>query len=108
MDVSAESRTIKSWSISESEENKLIASSDQSSRELKVVLVKNFEFSLPLSWLLASPVSTATGKAAAPVATKLRVRFSLWENNLPIDALPLEGWIELQLLPEQELVAMAF
>jgi hypothetical protein len=60
--------------------------------------------------MLASPVSTASaaGKASAPVATKLRLRFSLWQNNLPVDALPLEGWIELQLLPEQELAAMAF
>jgi hypothetical protein len=27
---------------------------------------------------------------------------------LPADALPLEGWIELQLLTEQELAASAF
>jgi hypothetical protein len=110
MDVAAEGRVIKWWSVSQSEENTPIASSDQPNRELKLVLVKNFEFSLPLSWLLAAPVSTASpvGKAAAPVTTKLRVRFSLWQNNLPVDALPLEGWIELQLLPEEELAATAF
>jgi hypothetical protein len=37
--------------------------------------------------------------------TRLRLRFSLWQNRLPVDALPMEGWIELQLLSEGELAA---
>ena len=32
---------------------------------------------------------------------------SLWHNRLPLDALPLEGWIELHLLSEEDLKAMA-
>jgi len=35
-------------------------------------------------------------------AKTLRLRFSLWENRLPVDALPVEGWIELQLVSEGE------
>jgi hypothetical protein len=42
------------------------------------------------------------------VTTLLRLRFSLWQNRLPVDVLPLEGWIELRLLSEDELTALAF
>jgi hypothetical protein len=33
----------------------------------------------------------------------LRLRFSVWQNGLPLDALPVEGWMELQLLAEEEM-----
>jgi len=74
--------------------------------------LRDFEFKLPLAWLLAKPVASATvsavGKVITPVTTLLRLRFSLWQNRLPVDALPLEGWIELRLLSEDELTALAF
>jgi hypothetical protein len=38
---------------------------------------------------------------------RLRIRMSLWQNRLPVDALPLEGWLELPLLSEEELHALA-
>jgi len=38
----------------------------------------------------------------------LRVRFSLWRDRLPLDALPQDGAIELHLLPEDELSAQAY
>ena len=69
------------------------------------VLVKNFEFKLPLSLLYALPRQSASPEA--PVASKIRARFSVWQNRLPVDALPVEGWMELQLLPEIDLMSMA-
>ncbi len=82
------------------------------SEEVKIALLRNFEFKLPLAWLLAKPVASAAvsaeGKATTPVTTLLRLRFSLWQNRLPVDALPLEGWIELRLLSEEDLAALAF
>ena len=36
--------------------------------------------------------------------SKLRLRFSLWQNRLPVDSLPLEGWIELLVLSEGDLI----
>ncbi len=110
LDAAVQQRVIQSWRISQPEDNKLVTSSDQSSRDVRLVLARNFEFKLPLNWLMASPVSSLSpvGKATSPVTTQLRLRFSLWQKNLPVDALPLEGWIELQLLPEEELAAMAF
>jgi len=71
-----------------------------------VALARNFEFKLPLAWLYALPRESAANSSGA-AATKLRLRFSIWQNKLPVDALPVEGWIELQLLPEEELLAMA-
>ena len=83
----------------------------------KAALLRNFEFRLPLSWLLAAPPSAAAETASAdpagnknktmavavPPNSRLRLRFSLWHNRLPVDALPMEGWIELQLLSEWDL-----
>jgi hypothetical protein len=31
------------------------------------------------------------------------LRFSIWREHLPVDSLPLEGWIDLLALPEEEL-----
>ena len=123
LDVQVEARKIKGWKVSAPGEAAVLAKSDQTTVSVKVALVRHFEFKLPLAWLLAEPVSgngrdgnrragrkasaKAPAVAAAPVASKVRLRFSLWQNGLPVDALPVEGWIELQLLSEEELVAMA-
>ena len=76
---------------------------------MRVALARNFEFRLPLSWLLAAPLDLQ--KVRGPqssdlLTTRLRLRFSLWKNRLPVDALPLEGWIELELLTEEDLLAI--
>jgi len=62
----------------------------------QVRLLTVFEFRLPLYALDATQ------------GDRVRLRFSLWRDRLPIDALPVEGWIELQLLPEEELQAAAY
>ena len=72
---------------------------------VRAVLSKNFEFKLPLRLLYAAPIESGSPSDAA--ATKIRLRFSIWQNRLPADALPVEGWLDLQLLPELELMAMA-
>jgi alpha-amylase/alpha-mannosidase (GH57 family) len=101
---------VESWSVT-TPDDQVIASSAQPG-EAMVALRRNFEFKLPLDALLAKPVSSSTqtwaSKASAPPANRLRLRFSLWQHGLPADALPLEGWIELQLLTEPELAALAF
>jgi len=86
------------------------ASADKSGESAKAALQKNFEFRLPLSWLVPKPTSgrAKSGKPSAvsmAPATRLKLRFSLWQNRIPVDALPMEGWIELQLLSEWELGA---
>jgi hypothetical protein len=77
--------------------------------EARVVLVRNFEFRLPLAWVLAAPleIDKVRGpKSSDLLTTRLRLRFSLWQNHLPVDALPLEGWIELELLAEEDLLGV--
>jgi len=74
-----------------------------------VALVKNFEFRLPLTWLHAAPLEMGKvrgQKSSDPLTVRLRLRFSLWQNHLPVDALPVEGWIDLELLAEEDLLAV--
>jgi hypothetical protein len=103
-------RQLKEWRV-EGHEGSSSASSPKCEESAKVALLRSFEFRLPLSSLLAKPVSgnhagavTSTPAAIAPTS-RLKLRFSLWHNRLPVDALPVEGWIELQLLSEWELAA---
>jgi hypothetical protein len=44
----------------------------------------------------------------AVMGSRLRVRFSLWRDGLPLDALPQEGAIEVQVAPESELSALPY
>jgi hypothetical protein len=44
----------------------------------------------------------------AEMGTQLRVRFSLWRDGLPLDALPQEGAIEVRVAPESELSALPY
>jgi len=109
LDVQIEAGNMRAWQLSAPDEKQPLASSKQSSEEVAIALARNFEFKLPLTWLLATPVASASAsKATLLAATKLRLRFSLWQNHLPVDALPLEGWMELQILSEEELMALAF
>jgi alpha-amylase/alpha-mannosidase (GH57 family) len=44
----------------------------------------------------------------ATLGTSLRIRFSLWSDRLPLDALPEEGSIEIQVVPRSDLGALAY
>lgn len=63
---------------------------------IQASLASIFECCVPLELLGAQLRST------------LRVRFSLWRDHLPLDALPQEGAIEVHLLPESELIAIPY
>jgi len=96
---------ITSWQVLQGDE--LLADSSDSAR---VVLDRNFEFRVPLTWLLAAPVEIdkARGPKSSDLLTvRVRLRFSLWQNKLPVDALPTEGWIDLELLAEEDLMAVS-
>jgi alpha-amylase/alpha-mannosidase (GH57 family) len=110
LDANVQGRKLIDWKVDGAEKSG--ASSTKKSEETaKLALLKNFEFRLPLSWLLAIPTSRDDGTSnvkvsAIPLANRLKLRFSLWQSRLPVDALPVEGWIELQLLSEWELAAV--
>jgi alpha-amylase/alpha-mannosidase (GH57 family) len=110
LDVGVEAGKIRRWKISAPESNQSLAASDQPSDQTAVALLRNFEFKLPLQWLLSVPLESATaksnGKSAGQGSTTLRLRFSLWQNGLSADALPVEGWMELRLLSEEDLISL--
>jgi hypothetical protein len=116
LDAKMRDRKLTEWQVEGREESLTAVSNPPAEERAKAALLRNFEFRLPLSWLLAKPVSSSTRAAAegtvaqssaaiAAIAptTRLKLRFSLWHNRLPVDALPMEGWIELQLVSEAEL-----
>jgi hypothetical protein len=112
LDAAVVERKLTGWKVEGLEES-TSASASKSEESAKAALVRNFEFRLPLSWLLAAPGSAASSQPAADhkgavtiaATSRLRLRFSLWHNRLPVDALPVEGWIELQLVSEWDLAS---
>jgi alpha-amylase/alpha-mannosidase (GH57 family) len=108
LEVVVEGGKIRRWQVAGPEDPVPLESSDRPGEAVaRVALLRNFEFRVPLAWLSAAPASSETAKAATPpAATRIRMRLSLWQNRLPVDALPLEGWIELHLLDEGELMSL--
>jgi alpha-amylase/alpha-mannosidase (GH57 family) len=109
LDASIAEGRVKNWKIENGTDARLLASSAGPEEGVKVALLRNFEFKMPLLWLLATPNPTPAserkpGAGGLPATDKLRLRFSLWQNRLPVDALPLEGWMELQVVSEGELL----
>jgi alpha-amylase/alpha-mannosidase (GH57 family) len=118
LDAKVQERKLVGWKVDGREELTTAAPHGHSSgtpsshgeETAKAALRRNFEFRLPLAWLLAVPGASSEtsldhkpGVGVIPPTSRLRLRFSLWHNRLPVDALPVEGWIELHLLSEGEL-----
>ena len=109
LDVAVAAQRIQSWRVTEGEDGEAAKPVDAND-PVRVALARNFEFRLPLSLLLAAPLDIEKirgPKSSELLTTRLRLRFSLWKNRLPVDALPVEGWIELELLTEDDLVAVS-
>jgi alpha-amylase/alpha-mannosidase (GH57 family) len=105
LDVRTKDGEIASWQLAEAGRKAATASS-QNADEAALALGKNFEFRLPLKWLV--PITFPGGNGSREKKPMLRMRFSVWRDGLPADALPLEGWIDLHLLSEPELAALAY
>jgi hypothetical protein len=110
LDVALEKGVMRSWKVTRVDGGVLAKSTDPNkNEEVRVALARSFEFRLPLAWLSAAPLDLQkirASKTSEALTTRLRLRFSLWKNRLPVDALPLEGWIELELLAEEDLLAI--
>jgi alpha-amylase/alpha-mannosidase (GH57 family) len=110
LDVAVAAGRIRSWKIGVPDADRSLAASNRPTDQVAVALLRNFEFKLPLVWLQALPVGSASenanGAPGVPAAPSLRLRFSLWQNGLPTDALPVEGWMEIQLLKEEDLITL--
>ena len=109
LDVRVELGKIRAWKLGIPEENQPMALMERPTGQAAVALGRNFEFKVALAWLLATPSSSAPASASSlgndsnAVTTKLRLRLSLWQNGLPADSLPEEGWMELPLLRQEDM-----
>ena len=107
LDAVVQDRRITEWKVRAADDELPLESSKQpGAGAARVALLRNFEFRVPLAWLTAIPVSASHPATHSLATTRLRLRLSLWQNRLPVDALPLEGWIELHLLEEGEFLSL--
>ncbi|HLI62671.1 MAG TPA: glycoside hydrolase family 57 protein [Terriglobales bacterium] len=94
--VDAHGRKLQRWVLTNGQERHQLASfsaegGDSNARGVEVALEQIFEMRLPFALIGAQPGS------------RIRLRFAIWREHLPVDSLPLEGWIDLHALPEEEL-----
>jgi len=93
--VDAEGREVRSWTLSNGGESVAIASFASTSGKLdsgiEVALQEIFEMRVPFALI------------GAEQGSRIRLRFSIWREHLPVDSLPLEGWIDLYAVAEEEL-----
>src|SRR6185369_1657089 len=84
---------LRKWELRNSE---VLATSEKATEGVIVSMTKMFEFQLPLLLLRAEH------------GTTVHLRFSLWREGLPIDALPLEGALQLPVVNEDEMQGDAY
>jgi len=100
VDASVEGKSLHGWSVTNPQSGTQIVDAPHSANSpAQVALKKVFEFRVPLEWLRAPMSGEGT------TADRLRMRVSLWHDRLPVDALPVEGWMEVQLVSEAELMS---
>jgi hypothetical protein len=83
-------RQIRRWELRRGDE-KPIATSDDQTSEVIVALARTFEFRIPIVSFRAKQESA------------IHLRFSLWREGLPIDALPLEGAVVIPVITEDQM-----
>ncbi len=94
--VDAQGRELQKWVLTNGEERHQLAifsrhDGNADSNGVEVALDQVFEMRVPFDLLQAHEGS------------RVRLRFAIWREHLPVDALPLEGWIDLHAVPEEEL-----
>jgi hypothetical protein len=99
--VDAHGTQLQKWTLSNGEEHHKLASfsadnGNSHTNGAEVAIREIFEMRLPFALIGAEPES------------RIRLRFAIWREHLPVDSLPLEGWIELYALPEAELASHAY
>ncbi|MGB9258151.1 MAG: hypothetical protein WCC25_25180, partial [Candidatus Korobacteraceae bacterium] len=94
--VDATGRKLQRWVLTNGQERHKLATfsvdnGDSNTNGVEVALEQIFEMRVPFELIGAQPGS------------RIRLRFAIWREHLPVDSLPLEGWIDLHAVPEEEL-----
>jgi alpha-amylase/alpha-mannosidase (GH57 family) len=92
--VQVRNAKLSGWQLTREQGGEVVADHDRPDG-VEAALLKNLQFAVPLQWL-----NLDLGEDLPEAHSRLRLRLSLWQNRLPVDALPVEGWIELPLLSE--------
>src|SRR5581483_5682963 len=99
----AQGSDLRTWTVTNGEERHVLANSDFTAgntltcaadavaQQIQVFVGNIFECRIPHKIL------------GAKYGDKLRLRFSLWKEKLPVDALPVEGWLDLRISSDAEL-----
>ena len=92
---------ILSWVLTNGDERNVLASygpdnGDRGSNGVEVAIADIFEMRIPFEIV------------GAQTGGRIRLRFSVWRDQLPADSLPLEGWIDLYALEESEIESTLF
>ena len=74
----------------------VVLASSRNPSGIKVALARILELQIPLAML------------AAKQGQKINLRFGLWRQGLPLDALPADGSMELEIASEEQLAKNIF
>ena len=94
--VDAHGRELERWVLTNGEERHKLASfsrdnGNANTMGVEVALDQIFEMRVPFELIQAQEGS------------RIRLRFAIWREHLPVDSLPLEGWMDLHAVAEAEL-----
>ena len=97
----AQGHNLLSWVLSNGDERNILASSltqdgNSNTNQVEVAIAEIFEMRLPFRLVGAQPGS------------RIRLRFTVWRDQLPADSLPVEGWIDLFALDEEEIASTIY
>jgi alpha-amylase/alpha-mannosidase (GH57 family) len=90
LEVTVERHAVSGWKLTRGENGHQVS---PQTTALQVRMRRIFEMKLPLA------------EIPAPQGSRIRLRFSLWREGLPVDALPLEGSLDLDVISEAEMAA---
>ena len=94
--VEAQGQTLLAWVLSNGDERNKLASGaanngNSGTHGAEVAIGEIFEMRVPFELI------------GAQYGSRIRLRFAIWRDQLPADSLPVEGWIDLDALSEEEL-----
>ncbi|HEY5163664.1 MAG TPA: glycoside hydrolase family 57 protein [Terriglobales bacterium] len=94
LELSVAGGAVTNWRLRLVDSDVPIGGSDvPDNNTVRTTLLKNFEFQLPLALI------------GGELGCVIRLRFTIWRDHLPLDALPVEGTLDIPVLSEEELEA---
>ena len=97
----AQGHSLLRWALSNGDERNILAScasnnGNDGTNEVEVAVAEIFEMRLPFRLI------------GVHHGSRIRLRFTLWRDQLPADSLPVEGWIDLFALAEEEIASTIY